>query len=74
MPADNHADGLISAGYALRTLANLLGADGSEHRLSNEERQGVMHAVYALGGYVLDAGFSLGVAGESAREEGGNGE
>jgi hypothetical protein len=52
-------DRLISAGMGLDTLADLLGADGSEHHLSQADRTGLLHAVRALAELVTDKGFAL---------------
>lgn len=57
--AIEHGDRLQSTGYALETLANLLGCDGSEHHLSRQDINGLTHAVRALGGYALAAGAEL---------------
>lgn len=54
-----HGDRLHSLGYALETIGNLLGADGAEHHLSQQEIDGLAHAVRALGGYALAAGADV---------------
>lgn len=54
-----HGDLLLSTGYALETLANLLGADGSQHELTPDEYSGLTHAVRALSGYAGAAGLVL---------------
>jgi len=41
-------DRLASAGLGLSTIANLLGADGSEHHLTHADQLGLAHAVRAL--------------------------
>ena len=64
--AIDHGDLLQSTAYALETLANLLGADGSEHHLSAQDVDGLAHAVRALGGYALAAGAELYEAGQLA--------
>jgi len=64
--AIDHGDRLQSTGYALETLANLLGADGSEHHLSYADINGLTHAVRALAGYASAAGLELYEAGELA--------
>lgn len=71
--AIKHGDLLGSLGFALETLANLLGADSSEHHLSDSDRAGLVHAVRALSGYAHAAGLELYEAGElsGALEQGG---
>lgn len=71
--AIKHGDLLGSLGFALETLGNLLGADGSEHHLSASDRAGLVHAVRALSGYAHAAGLELYEAGElsGALEQGG---
>jgi hypothetical protein len=64
--AIDHGDLLGSAGYALEAIANLLGADGSEHHLTPGDTNGLTHAVRALAGYVSAAGFALYEAAELA--------
>lgn len=41
-------DRLASAGLALDTIADLLGADGCEHHLTHSDHNGLIHAVRAL--------------------------
>lgn len=62
----DHGDRLQSTGYALTTLADLLGADGSEHHLTKSDINGLTHAVRALGGYAFAAGMELYEAAELA--------
>lgn len=71
--AIDHGDHLQSLGFALEVLGNLLGADGSEHHLTQSDRNGLAHAVRALGGYAHAAGLELYEAGElsGALEQGG---
>lgn len=64
--AIDHGDLLGSAGYALETLANLLGCDGSEHHLTNDEYSGLLHSVRTISGYLRAAGFDLYEAAELA--------
>ena len=64
--AIEHGDRLQSAAYALETLANLLGCDGSEHHLTRQDINGLTHAVRALAGYASAAGAELYVAAELA--------
>lgn len=46
--ADLQGDRLLTAGYALSTIADLLGCDGLEHHLSNKDLNGLHHAVKAI--------------------------
>jgi hypothetical protein len=69
--AMDHGERLHSLGYALATLGDLIGADGSEHHLSPQDINGLTHAVRALGGYAVAAGAALYEAGELAAGEGG---
>lgn len=52
-------DQLSSAGMALDTIANLLGADGCEHHLTPFDRNGLTHAVRALADHVKRSGYAL---------------
>lgn len=64
--AIEHGDRLQSTGYALETLANLLGCDGSEHHLTRQDINGLTHAVRALAGYAFAAGLEIYEAAELA--------
>ncbi len=64
--AIEQGDRLQSTGYALETLANLLGGDGSEHHLTQQDINGLTHAVRALAGYVFGAGLEIYEAAELA--------
>lgn len=64
--AIDHGDLLGSAGLALETLSDLLGCDGSEHHLTNDEYSGLLHAVRTISGYIKAAGFDLYEAAELA--------
>lgn len=44
---------LYSAGFALATIGDLLGADGLEHYLDAKQVNGLRHAVKAIGSMVL---------------------
>ncbi|MCY1201755.1 hypothetical protein D9M68_880980 [compost metagenome] len=46
--ADRHGDRLLTASYALNTLADLLGCDGLEHHLSDRDLKGLHHAIKAI--------------------------
>lgn len=54
-----HSDLLVSLGYALETVGNLLGADGEEHNLSQADYIGLAHATRAMAGYAMSAGIDL---------------
>ncbi len=53
---------LYAIGFALQSIGELLGADGSEHNLSTKQANGLNHAVDALGSFVLS------IAGELCEE------
>jgi hypothetical protein len=44
---------LFSVGYGMKAIAELLGADGSDHELNDELVNGLHHAIMALGTLVL---------------------
>lgn len=46
--ADHQGDRILTASYALSTLADLLGRDGLEHHLSDRDFKGLHHALKAL--------------------------
>ncbi|MFC5697970.1 hypothetical protein ACFPU0_20725 [Pseudomonas sp. GCM10022186] len=46
--ADLQGDRLLTAGYALSTIADLLGCDGLEHHLSDRDLKGLHHAVKTI--------------------------
>lgn len=52
-------DRLASAGLALDTIADLLGADGCEHHLTHSDHNGLIHAVRALADLVKRSGYDL---------------
>jgi hypothetical protein len=62
--ADRHGDRLICTGYALDTIADLLGCDGAEHHLNSDHLNGLHHAVKALGAFIKSVGFDLSEAAE----------
>lgn len=68
--SDSIGGNLTGAGFALETIANLLGADGSEHFLNKDHINGLVHAVLTISVYVKDAGYSLCEAAEIAQEGG----
>ncbi|EMW0555506.1 hypothetical protein [Pseudomonas aeruginosa] len=57
--ADQVGNNLSTAGIALETIANLLGADGCEHHLDSREVSGLLNAVSALSAYISGAGYDL---------------
>lgn len=50
---------LYSVGYALQSIGDLLGANGSEHHINKKLENGLHHAVHALGSFVLQCGGEL---------------
>ncbi|AYF88394.1 MULTISPECIES: hypothetical protein [unclassified Pseudomonas] len=46
--ADLQGDRLLTASYALNTIADLLGCDGLEHHLSDNDLKGLHHAVKTI--------------------------
>lgn len=50
---------LVGAGIAIGTLADLLGADGSDHYLTSSDINGLLHAVSALADMVKRDGYDL---------------
>ncbi|MDE3738386.1 hypothetical protein PSH28_17420 [Pseudomonas resinovorans] len=46
--ADLRGDRLLTASYALSTIADLLGCDGLEHHLSDNDLKGLHHAVKTI--------------------------
>ncbi|MGA4816350.1 hypothetical protein ACPA9J_20250 [Pseudomonas aeruginosa] len=57
--SDSIGGNLTGAGFALETIANLLGADGCEHFLNKDHINGLVHAVLTISVYVKDAGYDL---------------
>lgn len=55
-------DRLASAGLGLSTIADLLGADGSERHLTHADQLGLAHAVRALAELVKCDGYDLAAA------------
>ncbi|AVK08329.1 hypothetical protein ISF08_11190 [Pseudomonas aeruginosa] len=68
--SDSIGGNLTGAGFALETIANLLGADGCEHFLNKDHINGLVHAVLTISVYVKDAGYDLCEAAEIAQEGG----
>lgn len=50
---------LVSAGIGLSAIANLLGADASEHHMNSSDLNGLCHAVSALADLVKRDGYDL---------------
>lgn len=46
--ADLQGDRLLTASYALNTIADLLGCDGLDHGLSDKDLNGLHHAVKTI--------------------------
>ncbi|MCY1419098.1 hypothetical protein D9M71_346770 [compost metagenome] len=46
--ADHQGDRILIASYALNTIADLLGCDGLEHHLSDQDLKGLHHAVKTI--------------------------
>ncbi|WP_277372473.1 hypothetical protein [Pseudomonas sp. AA-38] len=59
---------LTSAGIGLETIANLLGVDGIERHLSDNDVSGLRHALLALGTHIKNAGYDLCQAVEDTQE------
>lgn len=57
--ADLAGNELVSAGIGLETIANLLGADGIERHLSDDDINGLQHVLLALGTYIRSTGYDL---------------
>lgn len=57
--AYDHGDSLMSVGFALETITDLLGCDGSEHNLTTEHLNGLANAVRVIGVYIAAAGLEL---------------
>ncbi|MDZ4192609.1 MAG: hypothetical protein U1D65_11430 [Pseudomonas sp.] len=67
--ADETGNDLVSAGIGLETLANLLGADGVERHLSDDDVNGLQHALLALGTYIKSTGYDLCEAAKAETED-----
>lgn len=63
------ANHMTVVGLALETLTDLLGCDGCEHHLNDEQILGLAYAVQALGAGIRERGFELcGLAEEERRK------
>lgn len=67
--AMSRGDRLICTGYALNTIADLLGCDGCDHGLTDKQLNGLHHAIKALAGFVETAGFDLAEAAEQEAKQ-----
>lgn len=66
---ETQANHMTVVGMALETIADLLGCDGCEHHLNDEQMLGLAYAVQALGVGIRDRGFDLcGLAEEERRK------
>lgn len=59
-------DLMMSAGRGLATIAEILGALGSEHNLIEDDRYGLLHATRAIGELLIAAGSELASEAEMA--------
>lgn len=57
--ADKLGNTLTHAGLGLKTISDLLGCDGCEHHLTEENINGLHHAVTAIADLVAMAGYEL---------------
>lgn len=64
--ADENGNLMMHMGFGLKTIGNLLGADGHEHHLSDDDLHGLAHAVVALSACAIQAGMELCDAAEMA--------
>lgn len=56
---ETQANHMTVAGLALETIAELLGGDGAEHFISDDQVLGLAYAVQALGVGIRNRGFEL---------------
>ncbi|WP_457788336.1 hypothetical protein [Pseudomonas sp. PL-6] len=56
---NRHARAIISAGFGLRAIGDLLGADASEHFVDRDMEHGLAHAVVAIGELLNQTGGCL---------------
>ncbi len=57
--AYDHGDSLMSAGYALEAITDLLGCDGADHNLTPAHLNGLANAVRVIGAHIAAAGIEL---------------
>lgn len=68
--ADLQGDRLLTASYALSTIADLLGCDGLEHHLSDRDLKGLYHAIKAISDLMKCSAMDLyGVADKIGRRD-----
>lgn len=53
------SEAISAAGTGLCAIAEVLGADGSEHHLSDDVKEGLAHAVFAIGELLKENGNFL---------------
>ena len=59
---------LCSVGFALEAIADLLGADGSEHGITDSLQNGLHHAIRAMGAFTSVIGGELCEASDPERQ------
>lgn len=64
--ADDNGNLMMHMGFGLKSIGSLLGADGHEHHLSDDDLHGLTHAVVALSAWAIQAGIELCEAAEMA--------
>ncbi|WP_271410732.1 hypothetical protein [Pseudomonas sp. Q1-7] len=67
--ADRQGDRILSASYALGTLADLLGCDGLEHHLTDRDLKGLHHAIKSISDLMQCSAMELYGAAEKARRK-----
>ncbi|MDH4556550.1 hypothetical protein E8F11_15465 [Pseudomonas sp. BN417] len=68
--ADHQGDRILTASYALGTIADLLGCDGLEHHLSNRDLNGLHHAIKIISDLMQCSAMDLyGVADKIGRKD-----
>lgn len=66
---ETQASHMTVVSAALETISELLGCDGAEHHLNDEQMLGLAHAVQALGAGIRERGYALyGLAEEERRK------
>ncbi|MDH4611159.1 hypothetical protein [Pseudomonas sp. BN102] len=68
--ADRQGDRILTASYALGTIADLLGCDGLEHHLSDRDLNGLHHAIKTISDLMQCSAMDLyGVADKIGRKD-----
>lgn len=68
--ADRQGDRILTASYALGTIADLLGCDGLEHHLRDRDLNGLHHAIKAISDLMKCSAMDLyGVADKIGRQD-----